>query len=199
MKKVLIAVLAVCLIISASAFSQVDVKGQMLASGYGGYTLGFGDPFGDTDYSYSGVTATSSYSAGIGFGGMFHYGITEKLMIGGEIGFQSYKAEVDIPGQTVMGVTIPGVSESTTSTENNILGNCLYAMSYEDESALFLTFGGGIYGGGDSEIGFFGGILYRKAFGNIQGFIMPRFHYVMTDTAMKMFQIAAGVQFPIGG
>ena len=61
-----------------------------------------------------------SCSPTIGFGGAFHYGVTPKLLIGGELGMQSYKAEV----------TYEGVSASDSETEMNILFSGLYAMSY---------------------------------------------------------------------
>jgi len=181
--------LVLALLMCAPAFGQdFDLKGNMVAGGYAGYTLGMGDPFGDDN--------GCSFDAGIGFGGTFHYGVTPKMMVGGELGFQSYKAEVD--AVTIMGFTSPGTSSS--STETNFLGSCLYALNYADDGAMFINFGAGLYGGADSEIGFFGGILYQKKLGETMNwFVMPRFHYVMTDTAMKMIQIAAGVNFAIGG
>ena len=182
MKRVFVLTVALCLAITMTVTGQVDLTGKMLTGGYAGYTLGFGDAFPDND--------VFSISAGISFGGTFHYGIKEKMMIGGELGFQSYKAEM----------TILGVSASETSTETNILFNGLYAINYtDDENAFFVTAGGGLYGGSDSELGIFGGIVYRKMVSETVGaYIMPRLHYVMTDPAMTMLQIAVGVQMPIG-
>ena len=118
------------------------------------------------------------------------------MMVGGELGFQSYKSE-----WTTDSEYLADLSGDESSTETNILGSCLYAMNYADDGAMFINFGAGIYGGGDSEIGFFGGILYQKQLSETMNwFIMPRFHYVMTDPdAMKMIQIAAGVNFAVGG
>ena len=200
MKRSIVIMIAIAALMAGSVMAQdLGCKGKMLAGGYAGYTLGLGDPFGDEEYVVFGVTAKSSYSAGIGFGGTFHYGVAPKFMVGGELGLQNYSVEVDIPAQTIMGQTIPATKEEESSMETNILGSCLYALNYTDDGAMFINFGAGLYGGGESEIGFFGGILYQKKLSeSMNWFVMPRFHYVMTDTAMKMFQIAAGVNFSLG-
>jgi len=176
--------MALCLAITITVTGQ-DLTGKMLTGGYAGYTLGFGDAFFDEDYG--------SFKAGISLGGTFHYGINEKMMIGGELGFQSYKSEVKLPA-------ILGGSTSETNTRINILFNGLYAINYtDDENAFFVTAGGGFYGGEDSEFGIFGGIVYRKMVSETIGaYVMPRFHYVMADPAMTMLQIAVGVQIPLG-
>ena len=184
MKRVFVLTMALCLAITMTVTGQ-DLTGKMLAGGYAGYTLGFGDAFPDDD--------VFSRNAGISFGGTFHYGINEKMMIGGELGFQSFKTEVELPA-------ILGGSSSETSTEMNILFNGLYAINYtDDENAFFVTAGGGLYGGDDSELGIFGGIVYRKMVSETIGaYVMPRFHYVMSDPAMTMLQIAVGVHIPVG-
>jgi len=199
MRITIISLFVVCLILSPSIFGQgIDMRNKTFIGCYGGYTLGLGVPFGDTKTKFVLYTETRTFNAGIGFGGMIHFEATEKLMIGGEISIQSYKTKYETPSYTVQYAgTAAATSESSSRSETNILGNCLYAINYSNQSALFITFGAGIYGGGDSEIGFFGGILYRKMVGEIQGFVMPRIHYIMADTAMKMLQIAVGVQFPI--
>lgn len=194
MKRALLLMLALCLVLSVSAMGQDEaagLKGKMFVSGYGGYTIGFGDVFKDYEETTVLGDICISSDAGISFGGAFHYGVTEKLLVGGELGLQSYKAEL----------TIMGVSESETETEMNILASGLYALNYvEDEQAFFLAFGVGQYGGWD-EFGFNAGVLYSKKMGEkLSVFVMPRFHYVMVDPdAAMMFQVVAGVTFPIGG
>ena len=194
MKRALLLMLALCLVLSVSALGQDEdegLKGKMFVSGYGGYTIGMGDAFFDEEETIGGVTVGASFKAGISFGGAFHYGVTEKLLVGGELGLQSYKAEV----------TIMGTSASETETKMNILASGLYALNYvEDEQAFFLAFGVGQYAGWD-EFGFNAGVLYSKKMGEkLSVFVMPRFHYVMVDPdAAMMFQVVAGVTFPIGG
>ena len=191
MKRVLLLMLALCLALSVTAVAEEGdgLKGKMFVSAYGGYAIGFGDAFKDIDEEIMGVTYKYSCDAGIGFGGAFHYGVTPKLLIGGEIGLQSYKAEA----------TIGGVSASETETKMNILASGLYALNYvEDESAFFLAFGGGQYAGYD-ELGFYGGVLYAKKVGEkFSIFVMPRFHYVMSDPAATMLQVVVGATLPLG-
>ena len=95
MKRALLLMLALCLVLSVSALGQDEdegLKGKMFVSGYGGYTIGMGDAFFDEEETIGGVTVGASFKAGISFGGAFHYGVTEKLLVGGELGLQSYKA-----------------------------------------------------------------------------------------------------------
>ncbi|MCK4607011.1 MAG: hypothetical protein KAU35_06930 [candidate division Zixibacteria bacterium] len=203
MKRVFVLTMALCLAITMTVTGQ-DLTGKMLAGGYAGYTLGLGDPFGTEDFELMGVKVETKFDAGISFGGTFHYGVTEKLLIGGELGFQSYKSEVKTDATTIMGVPIPATDESASETKMNILATGLYALNYtDDENALFVTFGLGLYGGlgdGDGgEIGLNGGVLYRKMVSETVGvYVMPRIHYVMSDPAAKMLQIAVGVQMPLG-
>lgn len=189
MKRVLLLMLVLCLMLSVTAIAEEGdgLKGKMFVSAYAGYALGFGDVFDDVEYE----SFTASFDAGIGFGGAFHYGVTPKFLIGGEIGMQSYEAEV----------SILGISASETNTEMNILASGLYALNYvEGESAFFLAFGGGLYGGAvDDEMGVYGGVLYAKKVGEkFSIFVMPRFHYVMSDPAMTMVQVAVGATLPLG-
>jgi hypothetical protein len=190
MKRVLLLMLALCLVLSVSALGQDEdggLKGKMFVSGYGGYTIGMGDAF--FDETIAGIDV--SFKAGISFGGAFHYGVTEKFLVGGELGLQSYKAEA----------SFGGISASETETKMNILASGLYALNYvEDEQAFFLAFGVGQYAGWD-EFGFNAGVLYSKKMGEkLSVFVMPRFHYVMADPdAAMMVQVAVGVTFPLGG
>ena len=177
-----------------SAFAEGEtqgVKGKKLVSGYLGYTLGFGDAFSDDEEVILGTTYKYSRSAGINLGGAFHLGVTEKLLIGGELGFQSYKAEV----------SVGSMSTSASDFETNILASGLYVLSYEEEKkGMFLNFGAGIYGGGDSNLGLFGGIVYHKEMSESYDLIfMPRFHYVLADNVKPiMLSLSVGVSFPVG-
>lgn len=190
MKRAVLLMLALCLVLSVSALGQDEdagLKGKMFVSGYGGYTIGMGDAF--FDETIAGIDV--SFKAGISYGGAFHYGVTEKLLIGGELGLQSYKAEA----------SFGGISASETETKMNILASGLYALNYvEDEQAFFLAFGVGQYAGWD-EFGFNAGVLYAKKVGEkLSVFVMPRIHYVMVDPdAAMMVQVAVGVTFPLGG
>ena len=183
MKRVAATLVVACVLLATSVFGQgLGPEGQMWAGGYLGYGFGMGDPFVDED--------GFSFKAGLGFGGTFHYGLNEKMIIGGELGFQSYKSEFDILG----------TKDSKTTTETNILFSGLYTLNYEDEKALFLSFGGGLYGSDNSEFGFFGGILYRKLITEtIFLYGMPRLHLILADETMKILQLSVGVQIPIGG
>ena len=190
MKRAVLLMLALCLVLSVSALGQDEdagLKGKMFVSGYGGYTIGMGDAF--FDETIAGIDV--SFKAGISFGGAFHYGVSDKFLVGGELGLQSYKAEA----------SFGGISASETETKMNILASGLYALNYvEDEQAFFLAFGVGQYAGWD-EFGFNAGVLYAKKMGEkLSVFVMPRIHYVMVDPdAAMMVQVAVGVTFPLGG
>ncbi len=185
MKRAVLLMLALCLVLSVSAVAENGngMKGWMLVSGYGGYTIGMGDAFEDWEVAGN----KHSRDAGISFGGAFHYGVTDMFLVGGELGFQSYKAE--------------GPGYSNTETEMNILATGLYALNYvENEQAFFVAFGVGHYAGWD-EFGFNVGVLYtRMITDKLPAFIMPRFHYVMADPdAALMFQVVVGITFPVAG
>jgi len=188
MKRAILLMVALCLMVSGSAVAENGngMKGWALVSGYAGYTIGMGDAF--KDWEAFGVKY--SQDAGISFGGAFHYGVTDMILIGGELGFQSYKAEA----------TVEGVSASDTEIKMNIIGSGLYALSWtENEQAFFIAFGVGYYGGWE-EVGFNAGVLYSKMLGSgYPVFIMPRFHYVMSDPAATMLQVVVGVSFPVAG
>jgi len=187
MKRTLLLVGVLCLVLSVAVSGQ-GLKGKMLVSAYGGYTIGMGDVF--KDYELGG--SKFSFGPGINFGGIFHYGLNEKMMIGGEIGFQSYKAEVEGSGTGLFAVP----SGSSSESKVNILANGLYLMSESEKNTFFLTGGAGVY---DSEIGFFGGILYRWAVSpSVFVFAMPRIHVVLGDATFELIQISAGAQIPIG-
>jgi len=222
MRRVLFQTSALCLLLSISAFGQdQSLQGKMFISGYGGYTLGVGDPWGAQriDTTIMGIPYDLKWTLdpSIAFGGMFHYGVGDRLMLGGELGFQMYDNEAH---EVVAGNTMPG--ESTTETKLNILFNGLYALNYvEGEKGLFITIGGGIYGGlggvldlekalediaADKEpdengvaFGVNGGLLYTRMVSESFGlFVMPRFHYVFSDPNAKMVQIVGGIHIPLG-
>jgi len=190
MRKTLITTAILSLMLSMTAFGQ-GVKGKMFIGGYGGYTLGFGDAFYDEEESFEGVTYKASFKPGINLGGTFHYGVSEKFMVGGELGFQAYVEKYSAGGS----------EESETYNKNSILFNGLYALNYvEGKNAMFLTFGAGLRQFPDYEFGFFGGLVYRIMVSEKVGLCgMPRFHYIMTDgDAPMMFSLSVGVLIPIG-
>jgi len=185
MKRTLLLVGVLCLVLSVAVSGQ-GLKGKMLISGYGGYTIGMGDVFDDFEEPGS----KFSNSAGINFGGIFHYGINEKMMIGGELGFQSYKSEME---STVLG------NSSDSETKLNFAANGLYLVNETEKNAFFITGGVGFYDYGSTEVGFFGGILYRWAVSpTVFVFAMPRIHLILADSTFELLQISGGVQIPIG-
>lgn len=155
-------------VFGSAAYSQ-DLEGKIKAGGYLGYTIGFGDAF------------SGPADAGVNFGGTFHYGIKENLMIGGELGLQSYDYG------------------SESDTKVNIIGSVLYPLNYTDEKAFYLTGGAGIYGGNDSGFGINGGIVYSfQVAESIQIYGMPRLHIVFMDNTPMMLSLSAGVFFDFG-
>jgi opacity protein-like surface antigen len=193
MKRALLLMLALCLMMSATAVAEEGqgLKNAMFVAGYGGYTIGMGDAFEDYEMPSILGPIKLTFDAGISFGGAFHYGVSPKLLVGVEVGFQAYKAEA----------SLLGVTESETEYKANILPCVLYALNFvEDEQAFFLTFGGGFYGGWE-EAGFNAGLMYTKMVSpSVILLISPRFHYVMADPdAVTMVQIIGGVVIPLGG
>jgi hypothetical protein len=169
MKRIILTVLIAGLLISTPVLGQDDLTGKMFAGGYLGYGFGLGDAFpGDVD-------------AGFGFGGTFHYGLNERMMIGGELGFQNYD------------------SGTESELETNILFNGLYAFNYTRETGFYLTFGGGFYGGNDTNFGINGGIVYSKLISEtISLYGMPRLHIIFADETPMILQLAVGIHIPIG-
>ncbi len=188
MKKFAIVAMGLCLILASSVVAQdASVKGKMIASGYLGYSLGMGDAFDEIETP--GMKA--SLDAGLAFGGAFHYGLTDKIFFGGEVMFQNYKAEVEFTDPI-----LASASASDSEMKFNIMGSMLYAMNYTDEQALFLSAGLGMY---DSEIGFNGGVVWRKMVSPTIGlFVSPRIHIIMADDMFELIQLTAGVQIPLG-
>ncbi len=192
MKKALLIMVVASLLLAGTAFGQ-GVKGKMMISGYGGYTIGMGDAFDD----YEGENYSFSTKAGITFGGMFHYGLTEKIMLGGEAFFQSYKFESEYTGPSIPGFTFEDADESETKL--NFGANALYAMSDDEKKSMYLTAGVGFYDFGDTEIGFNGGFMYsQKVSPTVNVFVMPRIHIVMADDMFELIQIVGGVSIPLG-
>jgi hypothetical protein len=190
--KLTLLLLAGLLLLGGSAFAQ-GPAGTMMITGYGGYTLGFGDAFDDFEL----LGAEISTSAGICFGGIFHFFINDMFAVGGELYMQSYKGEVKY--SSTYGGLLAGTDFSETNTEMNFLFNALYPMSYSEEQAIYLMFGGGLYGDDESEFGAHGGIAWHKALSpNIDLVITPRFHVIFADETVMMVQVTAGAGFGFG-
>ena len=177
-----------------SAIAQFyDLTGQMMAGAYLSYAFGMGDIFKDYEDQYFKVTS----SAGIGFGGTFYYGLKEKIMLGGELMFQHYGGSVESKTTSPFGAYTG--SGGASSTKLSILANGLYAMSYDDESAFFLSGGAGLYDYGGMKLGLNAGVLYRKMVSDkVYIYGSPRFHIVFGDVTFELLQLAVGVQFSLG-
>lgn len=192
LKRSVIAI-ALCLLMAAVAQAQPTVKNHMMVGPYAGYTLGFGDAFKDVDF----FGGTASNSAGINFGGGFWYGLTDKMMLGGELFVQSYKYEIDY-NDDEENPFLTDVSES--ETETNILGSLLYTMSYMQKAIFMLNAGAGMYGhGSGSDLGIFGGIMYHYMVAKaLMVVFMPRLHFVFADDTVMLLQLAVAVQWWLG-
>lgn len=189
--------MAICLIFSVSASAQMqDFKGQTWVTGHLGYAFGMGDAF--ADYTEPITNTEFSSGPGVGFGGQFYYGLNRKLLIGGELMFQSYTVKLYSPAN--LGLGIPEMDISETQTETNLIVNTLYAVSQSRNSALFLMGGSGLYDFGGTKMGLNGGLVWRKQVSdNVHLFGMPRLHVVLTDSTPTMIQLTMGAQFSLGG
>lgn len=177
---------------SAGAQGLFDMTGQMLATGYFGYSLGFGDAFQDIEVPGMKV----SFGPTFNFGGQFFYGWKGNLMVGGEMMLQSYKLKAEyteVDWATGLETTYEA---SDSETKFNIVAEVLYGLNYTDESGFFLNGGLGIY---DSDVGMCGGFMFRKLVSEkIYIYGMPRLHVIFADSTPMILQLAAGLQFPIG-
>jgi hypothetical protein len=159
----------------------------MRATGYAGWSLGFGDAF--DDIVYNGYKHTSD--AGFTIGGMFHYGVTDKILVGGELMFQSYRWKNRLTGSVVPYVGF--VETSGSDTKANFLGSAMYAFNYEDAQTIFLIAGAGIY---DSDFGINGGVAYTKQLSpEWYLYVAPRLHIIFSASTAMLLQLAAGVQY----
>lgn len=188
MKRFVISAILIVLV-AASAGSAASLKSFMMAGPYAGYTLGLSgfDDFENEFYK-------SSYGPSVNFGGNFHYGLSDKMMIGGEIYVQRFKASAE---SKVAGFPVSGASASGSGT--NFLFSGLYAMSYMQRAMLFLNAGAGLYDTGGNDIGFFGGIMYqRMVAAKMSLFLLARMHFVMASETFMMLQLSVGLHFWLG-
>ena len=195
MKRTLLILVIFTLFISASLMAQVrDYKGQSWASGHLGYAIGTGDAF--TSYTEPVTNTEFSFNSDFGFGGQYYYGVKENVLIGGELMFQRYTAEMSQPVNLSLGLSGYDISESTTET--NVLVNALYGVNQTRTSDLFLMGGTGFYDFGGMELGFNSGLFWRKEMSPTWHiFGMPRVHVVMADSTPIMFQFTMGAQFSL--
>lgn len=194
MKRFIVIMVAIAALLAGSAMAQdMGCKSKMMGSVYGAFAFGMGDAFKDITTNHFEV----SMDAGIGFGGMFHYGVAEKIFVGAELGVQSYKAKSKYTGPANPAAAALAYDDS--NMEVNFLANGLYAINYTDDAnALFVTVGAGLYGGFD-DFGVNGGFMYRKMVSpNLGVFFMPRFHLLFSDPSAMMVQAAVGVSYPFG-
>jgi len=209
--------------LSVPALAQNDgLKGRTFLSGYGGYSFGVSDPWGDQEAVVNTpihtVVTTGSLDPSLSVGAMFHYGVSQKLMIGAEFGIQRYKTDEQ---GTIDGALYDRGSE--TKTRVNGFLNGLWALSYrEGDGGFFVTGGAGFYGGLNGPLnwrqvvedvlagkdqdndgavfGVNGGLMYTHMVSeNLAVFVMPRFHLVFSDPTAKMVQVVGGIQIPVGG
>jgi hypothetical protein len=184
-------VIALLLMTAAVAQAAPTVKAHMMVGPYIGYSLGFGDAFKDYEDEFS----KFSSNAGLNFGGSFHYGLTDKMMLGGELFVQQYKFEYEDKTGSPFTPNYD-VSES----ETNILGSLLYTMSYMQKAVFMLNAGAGIYGqGSGSELGIFGGIMYNYMIARtIMLAFMPRIHFIMADETVMLLQLSVAIHWWLG-
>ncbi len=184
-----------CLLVTTSLSAQVrDLKGQSWVSGNLGYAFGTGDAF--TSYTEPITSTKFSSSAGIGFGGQYYYGVKPKLLIGGELMFQSYSVEMSMPANLALGIQETESSESRTET--NVIVNTMYSVSQTRNSDLFLMGGPGLYDFDGMQLGMNTGLFWRHQVSpTVHLFGMPRMHIVLTDNTPIMFQFTMGAQFSI--
>ncbi|MGB5106406.1 MAG: hypothetical protein WBP29_02915 [Candidatus Zixiibacteriota bacterium] len=188
MKRFVISAILLVLL-AASAGSAATLKSFMMAGPYAGYTLGLSGFYDEENAFFK-----ASSSPGVNFGGNFHYGLSEKMMIGGEIYIQSIKYEQEAK-DPLFGQADFSESESGT----NFLFSALYAMSYMQRAMLMLNAGAGLYDTGDNDIGFFGGVMYqRMVAAKMSLFLLARLHFIMADDTLMMLQLAVGLHFWLG-
>ncbi len=198
MKQVLLICTLFCLVISASVSAQQmpmrDFTGQSWATGHMGYAFGMGSAF--SSYTEPFTNTEFSSGPGVGFGGQFYYGLKHNLLIGGELMFQRYTAEISSPPN--LALSLPGIDVSESQTEVNLIVNTLYAVKQTHNSAIFLTGGTGLYDFGGMKLGLNTGFVGRKQVSdNVHLFAMPRLHIVMADSSPMMFQFTMGAQFSL--
>jgi hypothetical protein len=195
MKRTILILAIFSLVISASLSAQVrDFTGKSWVSGNLGYAFGTGDAF--SSYTEPFTNTKISSGAGIGFGGQYFYGIRHKLLIGGELMFQSYSVEISRPPNLALGIQPYEMSES--EIETNIIVNTLYGINQTRNSDLFLMGGTGFYDFDGMEFGLSSGLFWRSQVSpTVHLFGMPRLHIVLADNTPIMFQLTMGAQFSL--
>lgn len=194
MKSTITLLSALLLLTAASAWGQ-GLRGDMSVTAYAGWSLGFGDDF--DDYQLGGFDYSSS--AGLTFGGIFHYRLNEMMAVGGELMMQSYKEEREASAEHADVPYYLSREYSDTDSRLNFLFNGAYTLRYDEETGFYLLFGGGLYDTGETEIGINGGISYTKQLTptlNLVG--APRLHLILADETVMLLQLTVGVQFILG-
>jgi hypothetical protein len=204
MKRILVALVALCTVMAASAAAQDDgPETKLLLSAYGGFGMGLGDVFDDLQSN----DGTWSTTAGMTLGGSAHYFVLPKLGVGVDVQMQTYKLEFEAASAGAF----PSADESKLNAA--ITGSLVYSLLDDGKQAFLLNCGGGMYkigvevtqGGVEcttsDEMGFFGGCMYRYMLTNQFGlYFQPRIHVIMADEpwdTYEIVQIAAGVQIPL--
>lgn len=181
---------ALALLTFSAVSSAMSLKSMMMVGPYAGYTLGFGDAFKD----FEGPGYKISSKAGINFGGNFHYGLNDKMMIGGEIYLQRTSVDAEYDAGYV------GLDYSDSQTGTNFLFSGLYQLSAMQKAMFLLNAGAGLYdSGSDSDIGLFGGVMYERMLkAKMTLFILARMHFIMATDTITMLQLAVGLHFWLG-
>ncbi len=189
---------ALVIMVCVPLMAEPGLKGKMMVGPYAGYTIGFGDAFQDVEFP----GFKSSFGPSYNLGGNFHYGLSDKMMIGGEIYLQNYtyKVESDLLGfGKRLGGAAAAYEASESELESSFLFSALYRLSMMQKAMLMLNFGGGLYGGSENEIGFFGGIMYQRLLAaKLAIFLASRMHFVMASETIMMLQLMVGVHFWLG-
>lgn len=187
------------IVFAAFAISEAatEVKGKLLIGGYAGYGLGLGDDFKEHESVLPFATFIRQLEPGVAFGGRIGYGLSNKLLIAGTVGFQRMKSK------EIVETYDPPIAtdNSTTDTWIAVNANVVYLTAPSSKLCPYLEVGPGLYfdpddlgGGVDGGIG--GMYTINPSLSLDVG---ARLHLVLGMDVLTYVELHGGINFFIGG
>lgn len=154
------------LLIAAPTFA-IDLKGMFSAGVYGGYGLGFGDPFKDIDEDFTDYTFKNTSDLRFAFGGHVRYFFSSNMGVTGGVDYQTWKFETTQTYKNVLPKRSAFAADSsiTDKSEEHLLvvtADLTYLISPESMTIPYVMAGPGIYipsaDSSDTKVGFNAGL-----------------------------------------
>ncbi len=141
MKRFIMISAAIVIVAFAISEAATEVKGKLLIGGYAGYGLGLGDDFKEHKSVFPFATFIRQFEPGFAFGGRIGYGLSNKFLIAGIVGFQRMKSK------EIVETYDPPIAtdNSTTDTWIAVNANAVYLTAPSSKLCPYIEAGPGLY------------------------------------------------------